>query len=48
MDDLGHGVHDDVHVDQLREVEVNLETDSGKVSYGLFSRRRPSGCHGEI
>ena len=24
MDDLGHGVHDDVHVDQLREEEVNL------------------------
>ena len=24
MDDLGHGVHHDVHVDQLRQVEVHL------------------------
>ena len=31
VDDLGHGVQHDVHVDQLREVEVNLETDWGKV-----------------
>ena len=31
MDDLGHGVQHDVHVDQLREVEVNLETDLGNV-----------------
>ena len=27
MDDLSHGVHHDVHVDQLREVEVNLKTE---------------------
>ena len=32
VDDLGHGMQHDVHVDQLREVEVNLETDWGKVS----------------
>ena len=31
VDDLGHGMQHDVHVNQLREVEVNLETDLGNV-----------------